>query len=350
MSNVRQLTESELTILQTVFDYFNKTGEWPKSTKLNLDLRKMGDFWKNAKTIGYEYIDAQENVEPSLARLTVLGMSVCKGSEDILNKYVRTVKLCVKEYIDGIENSILPENPKITGIGIHTDLPVKHDDLKKIVALLKGENRFSRGYENPDDPYSFKMTISKDILKFEEINTIQDYIKIANPWLFAEAEEVSEKRHDPWKYIPFHGNTDFSVGMNHEPTLSISELLGLLHPTICEICRELFESSHFSEAVEKGFKVVRDRLRKLTGFETGSDAFGGKGKLHIKGAAAPHVDQDFNDAAKFLCMAIDRFRNEASHTSDSRINGTGRAYEYLMLCSLAMNLLDDAEILSKENE
>lgn len=83
-------------------------------------------------------------------------------------------------------------------------------------------------------------------------------------------------------------------------------------------------------------------MRELTGYETGSEAFG-KGKLHIKGAAAANVDQDFNDAVKFLTMAIDRFRNEKSHTSDARIEDPVRAYEYLTLSSLAMNLLDNTD-------
>jgi uncharacterized protein (TIGR02391 family) len=116
-----------------------------------------------------------------------------------------------------------------------------------------------------------------------------------------------------------------------------------LHPGIYGKCHELYENGAFAEAVEKGFKVVRDRLRELTGYEKGSEAFG-KGKLHIKGAAAKNVDKDFNEAVKFLTMAIDFFRNEKSHTSDARIEDPVRAYEYLRLSSLALNLLEDAEI------
>ena len=80
-------------------------------------------------------------------------------------------------------------------------------------------------------------------------------------------------------------------------------------------------------------------LRSLTNYETGSDAFG-KRKPHIKGAATPHVDDDFQNGVKFLAMAIDRFRNEESHTADGNISDPVRAYEYLRLISLAMHLLD----------
>jgi len=117
-----------------------------------------------------------------------------------------------------------------------------------------------------------------------------------------------------------------------------------MHPQIRSKCEALYASGAFAEAVEKGFKVVRDRLRNLTGYERGSEAFG-KGKLHIRGAVASHVDSDFNEGAKFLMMAIDMFRNEKSHTSDAKITDPVRAQQYLALSSLAMALLDDVEIL-----
>ena len=95
-------------------------------------------------------------------------------------------------------------------------------------------------------------------------------------------------------------------------------------------CHELYENGTYTEAVEKGSKVVRDRLRKLTSYETGSDAFG-RGKLHIKGATAPHVDRDFNEGVKFLTMAIDQLRNEKVHTSDAKIEDPIRARQCLVL-------------------
>ena len=116
-----------------------------------------------------------------------------------------------------------------------------------------------------------------------------------------------------------------------------------LHPEIYSRCRTLYVGGEYAEAVEKGFKVVRDRLRSLTSYETGSEAFG-KGKIYIDGAAAPHVDEDFQNGVKFLTMAIDRFRNEKSHTADGNISDPIRAYEYLRISSLAMHLLDRAVI------
>ncbi|HEX4525474.1 MAG TPA: TIGR02391 family protein [Gaiellaceae bacterium] len=116
-----------------------------------------------------------------------------------------------------------------------------------------------------------------------------------------------------------------------------------LHPAIREACSELYEAGHPAEAVEKSFKVVRSRLRQLTGHETGSEAFD-RGKLRIKGAIEPWVEDDFNEGVKFLTMAIDKFRNEKAHTVDAHIDERERAAEYLAMSSLAMRLLEGGYI------
>ena len=128
------------------------------------------------------------------------------------------------------------------------------------------------------------------------------------------------------------------LAVEHSPDATA---LGSLHPEILAKCRALYEGGAYAEAVEKSFKLVRDRLRALTTYETGSEAFG-KGHLVVDGSAAPHVDDDFQNGVKFLAMAIDRFRNEKSHTADGNISDPIRAYEYLRLSSLALHLLEGA--------
>lgn len=118
----------------------------------------------------------------------------------------------------------------------------------------------------------------------------------------------------------------------------------LLHKAVIANCESLVSSGHYAQAVEMSFRVVRDRLRHLTSFEKGADAFG-KGNLHVKGAINSHVDEDFNEAVKFLTMAIDRFRNEKVHTAEIGIDDPIKAFQYLILSSLAMRLLDNVEIV-----
>lgn len=139
-------------------------------------------------------------------------------------------------------------------------------------------------------------------------------------------------------------HSTFATPVAGAPSLALVNFPNL-HREIVLKCKKLFADGSYPEAVEKSFKVVRDRLRELTGHEKGSDAFG-KGNLYISGASAPNVDADFQAATKFLLMAIDMFRNEKSHTSDGNIDNPQLALEYLHISSLAMNLLDRASIKS----
>jgi len=129
----------------------------------------------------------------------------------------------------------------------------------------------------------------------------------------------------------------------HREVNSSANALRFFHEHIYEKCHGLYDSGAYAQAVELSFKIVKDRLRNLTGHETGSEAFG-KGKLFIDGAAASNVEADFNEGVKFLLMCIDKFRNQMSHTSGAEIPDAQTAREYLSLSSLAMHLLDQARI------
>lgn len=194
---------------------------------------------------------------------------------------------------------------------------------------------------------------------FVQKNYGKDYVEILHNALFFSQAIMGESHGQQMHVEAMTKAIELLESLKNEPTnitttkLQVSQNsnndypIEKLNKLIFEKCKSLFANKEYSESVEKGFKVVRDRLRKLTGHETGSEAFG-KGNIHIKGAAAQHVDEDFNKGVKFLTMAIDKFRNEKSHTADGNIDNPQRAYEYLVLCSLAMNLLDNAEIVSRQ--
>lgn len=165
-------------------------------------------------------------------------------------------------------------------------------------------------------------------------------------WLYFEGVAIEARKITEWfdNYKKTVRRFFQAIEMNNPTATGKTSLTQFaLHPEIISKCASLYDANAYPEAVEKSFKIVRDRLRTLTGHETGSEAFG-KGHLHINGAAAANVENDFNQAVKFLTMAIDMFRNEKSHTSDAKIDDPVRAYQYLVLSSLAMYFLDQAEI------
>lgn len=120
------------------------------------------------------------------------------------------------------------------------------------------------------------------------------------------------------------------------------------HPLIAENCGGLYVAEHFTEAAMKGFMLVRDRLRELTGHERATEAFG-KGGLRINSSVAEHVDDDFQKAVMFLAMSGDMFRNVGSHTADNTtITGSQQARSFLTMSSMVMHYLDNAEVNKTE--
>ena len=202
-----------------------------------------------------------------------------------------------------------------------------HDFNKELLAQLFSDDRLSKEYERG----SHLAVVSMGYSSLSE--QIQDYRESIQRRLNALTSILERLELFP----------ESTTLVDSTCRALVPEHFSNLHRAIRRGCTPLYEGGHFGEAVEKGFKIVRDRLRTITGYETGSEAFG-KGGLYINGSIAPHVDYDFQNAVKFLTMAIDNFRNEKAHSSDGGVASPERAYEYLALSSLAMHHLDKAEV------
>lgn len=223
--------------------------------------------------------------------------------------------------------------------------------IDKIDDLEEGEN-----YDNYKSWHTQTELLLRDILG-EKAGEVREFHLLSGKYgaVISPNPNINAKRRTEAYFRNLNKCRSLLIGIleflkskkvsNTEKPIS-TQALGNLHKNVKQKCSKLYTDGHYPEAVEKSFKVVRDRLRELTTYETGSEAFG-KGGLYIKGASAENVDNDFQSAVKFLTMAIDRFRNEKSHTSDGNINDPVRAYEYLTLSSLAMRLLGDSEVRKK---
>jgi len=101
----------------------------------------------------------------------------------------------------------------------------------------------------------------------------------------------------------------------------------------------------YFHAVEESFKLVREKLRELTGSEKATDAFAEANYPMIFGfTPTSEQDKDFFQGVKFLNMAIQYFRNEKAHTPAYSIN-QNLALHYIALASLAYDLISNAETL-----
>jgi len=103
--------------------------------------------------------------------------------------------------------------------------------------------------------------------------------------------------------------------------------------------QKLLNSGHYFNAVEEAYKVVRKKLKDITGKEKATDAFSKSNYEKIFGhQPVNEAEKDFFEGVKFLHMSIQFLRNEKSHTLASDLD-KNLAIHYISLASLAYDLI-----------
>ena len=102
----------------------------------------------------------------------------------------------------------------------------------------------------------------------------------------------------------------------------------------------LLSDEHYFNAVEEAYKIVREKLKNITGKEKAHEAFKENNYHLIFGHTTKNaVERDFFEGVKFLHMAIQKLRNEKAHTPAREID-KNLAIHYIVLASLAYDLID----------
>lgn len=103
--------------------------------------------------------------------------------------------------------------------------------------------------------------------------------------------------------------------------------------------QKLLNDGHYFNAVEESYKVVRKKLKDVTGKEKATDAFNASNYEKIFGhQPVDDAESDFFEGIKFLHMAIQFLRNEKAHTLANDID-KNLAIHYISLASLAYDLI-----------
>ena len=168
-----KLSYKHKKILQTVYDYFKKYGEWPNSRKLAVELRNFGDYYQIIKEIGLYLIHTGDKYQKnSITKLTIEGIYICENSEEDLTNFINTIKLMAKKYINN------PDIARITDVEIMEELLITDLQAKRVCHLIRDEGGgiWSTSGYSKDKKSSFE--ISHDTLKFENINSIEQFITI----------------------------------------------------------------------------------------------------------------------------------------------------------------------------
>lgn len=113
-----------------------------------------------------------------------------------------------------------------------------------------------------------------------------------------------------------------------------------LQTEIFDHVQNLLNNGHFYNAVEESYKIVRKKLKEITGSEKATDAFSNSNIEKIFGhQATDEAESDFFEGVKFLHMAIQNLRNEKAHTPALDID-KNLAIHYISLASLAYDLIN----------
>lgn len=112
-----------------------------------------------------------------------------------------------------------------------------------------------------------------------------------------------------------------------------------IRPEIYEHIKRYLDTSDYFHAVEESYKVVRNKLRSITGHEQAHKAFTESNYEKVFGhAAQSNTESDFFEGVKFLHMALQNFRNEKAHSLAENLD-RNLAIHYLSLASLAYDLI-----------
>jgi uncharacterized protein (TIGR02391 family) len=112
-----------------------------------------------------------------------------------------------------------------------------------------------------------------------------------------------------------------------------------LQTEIFDHVQDLLNNGHYFNAVEEAYKIVRKKLKDITGKEKATDAFAASNYEKIFGhQPADDIEKDFFEGVKFLHMAIQFLRNEKAHTPAKSLD-KNLAIHYISLASLAYDLI-----------
>lgn len=184
-----------------------------------------------------------------------------------------------------------------------------------------------------------------DVLIWESILHLIEYIE--NQILLDNLKESDFKKEliRAWKQIgeklivnkkpETQQITKISETLFSNNTISI-----ILQKEVFNHVRSLLESEHYFNAVEEAYKIVRQKLKSITGEEQAHQAFNiNNYEIIFWHSAQNEVEKDFFEGVKFLHMAIQKLRNEKSHTPAKELD-KNLAIHYIVLASLAYDLIN----------
>lgn len=135
------------------------------------------------------------------------------------------------------------------------------------------------------------------------------------------------------------------VSFTTEATVSGSRIEIEIHEDIYSHIAQYLATGDYFHAVEESYKVVRERLRELTGSEKATDVFNENAQsskhyaaLFGKARPANLAESDFFRGIGYLHLGVQFLRNEKAHSLATPVE-PNLALHYISLASLAYDLI-----------
>ncbi|MBU8830558.1 TIGR02391 family protein [Mycolicibacterium goodii] len=135
------------------------------------------------------------------------------------------------------------------------------------------------------------------------------------------------------------------VSFTTEASVTANKIEIEIHEDIYAHIGQYLAAKDYYHAVEESYKLVREKLRDITGKEKASDVFNNSAQntAHYQalfGKVAPTTDTeaDFFRGIGYLHLGVQHLRNEKAHTPASSLD-PNLAIHYIALASLAYDLI-----------
>jgi uncharacterized protein (TIGR02391 family) len=130
-----------------------------------------------------------------------------------------------------------------------------------------------------------------------------------------------------------------SIESKSQATFKKGNINIILQKEVFDHVKKLLDSGHYFNAVEESYKIVRQKLKDITGKEKAHEAFSELNQEKIFGRKPKNeAEKDFFEGVKFLHMSIQFLRNEKAHTPAQDLD-KNLAVHYISLASLAYDLI-----------
>lgn len=190
---------------------------------------------------------------------------------------------------------------------------------------LNSQNRIEEVIEYYYKPINF----------IENKDQYKNLVKELNEYLTFDDLELKVET----KTVKLH-NKENEENIISEANFSDNTISIILQKEVFDHVKTLLNSGHYFNAVEESYKIVREKLRSITGKEKAHEGFKEDNYEIIFGHKPQNdAEKDFFEGVKFLHMAIQNLRNEKAHTPAKELD-KNLAIHYIVLASLAYDLIN----------